>query len=322
MKLKNSIYIEYFKKIYLIRKTELEISKKYSEQKMRCPVHLSVGQEAPSAAINLFLEKRDYAISYHRAHAHYLAKNCSLKKMIAEIYGKVTGCSKGNGGSMHLIDKSKNFIGSTAIVSSSIPVGAGFAYSLIEKNKSNKVCIYVGDASCEEGVFFETLNFVILKKLPVIFFCENNKYSVYSGLKNRQPKNRKLYKLAEAFGIKSFKLSSANPIKFLSQMNDIFKKKLTEPVFIEVDTYRYLEHCGPNIDDNLNYRPNKEINYWLKKDPLILTEKFLLKNKVCDEKRIQKIKFNIDILIDTAFKFAEKSNSPKYKDYQKLESAS
>lgn len=318
MKLKNSILVEYFKKIYLIRKTELEISRKYSEQKMRCPVHLSVGQEAPSAAINLFLKKTDYAISYHRAHAHYLAKNCSLKKMISEIYGKVTGCSRGNGGSMHLIDKSKNFIGSTAIVSSSIPVGAGFAYSLIEKNKSNKVCIYVGDASCEEGVFFETLNFVILKKLPVIFFCENNKYSVYSGLKNRQPTNRKLYKLAEAFGIKSFYLSSANPINFLSQMNNIFKKKLAEPIFIEVDTYRYLEHCGPNIDDNLNYRPNKEINYWLKKDPLTLTEKFLLKNKVCDEKRIKKIKLYIDSQIKNAFKFAERSNSPKYKDYQKL----
>lgn len=318
MKLKNSILIEYFKKIYLIRKTELEISRKYSEQKMRCPVHLSVGQEAPSAAINLFLKKKDYAISYHRAHAHYLAKSCSLKKMIAEIYGKVTGCSRGNGGSMHLIDKSKNFIGSTAIVSSSIPVGAGFAYSLIGKNKNNKVCIYLGDASCEEGVFFETLNFVILKKLPVIFFCENNKYSVYSGLKNRQPTNRKLYKLAEAFGVKSFYLSSANPINFLSQMNNIFKKKLAEPIFIEVDTYRYLEHCGPNIDDNLNYRPNKERNYWLKKDPLTLTEKFLLKNKVCDEKSIKKIKLYIDSQIKNAFKFAERSSSPKYKDYQKL----
>lgn len=319
MKLKNNILIEYFTKIYLIRKTELEIARKYSSQKMRCPVHLSVGQEAPSAAINLFLKKGDYAISYHRAHAHYLAKNCSLKKMIAEIHGKVTGCSKGYGGSMHLIDKSKNFIGSTAIVSSSIPVGAGFAYSILGENKNNsKVCIYIGDASCEEGVFFETLNFVVLKNLPVIFFCENNKYSVYSTLKNRQPKNRKLYKLANAFGIKSFHLSSANPIKLVSEMNDIFKKKLSEPIFIEVDTYRYLEHCGPNIDDNLKYRPNKEIDYWLKKDSLTITEKFLLKNRICNEKKIEKIKFDIDNSIERAFKFAERSSSPNYKDYQKL----
>ena len=102
MKLKKNNYINFFKKIYLIRKTELEISERYSEQKMRCPTHLSVGQEAPSAAINIFLKKTDFAISYHRAHAHYLAKDCSLKKMIAEIYGKASGCSNGFGGSMHL----------------------------------------------------------------------------------------------------------------------------------------------------------------------------------------------------------------------------
>ena len=141
----------------------------FLNKKMRCPVHLSVGQEAPSAAINIFLKKTDFAISYHRAHAHYLAKDCSLKKMIAEIYGKASGCSNGFGGSMHLVDE-KNFIGSTAIVSNSIPVGAGYAYSILNNSKNNKVCIYIGDASCEEGVFFETLNFVVLKKLPVIFF--------------------------------------------------------------------------------------------------------------------------------------------------------
>lgn len=318
MKLKKNTFVNYFKKIYLIRKTESEISKRYSEQKMRCPVHLSIGQEAPSAAINIFLKKKDYCISYHRAHAHYLAKNCSIKKMIAEIYGKVTGCSKGYGGSMHLTDKSKNFIGSTAIVSSSVPVGAGYAYSIFNKNKNKKVCIYIGDASCEEGVFFETLNFVVLKKLPVIFFCENNKYSVYSRLKNRQPKNRKLFKLASAFGIKSFYLSSANPILFLNQMNNIFQKKIKEPIFIEVDTYRYLEHCGPNNDDNLNYRPKKEINFWLKKDPLFITEKYLIKSKICNEKKLKKIKYQIDKSIQDAFKFAETSKLPKYKDYKKL----
>ena len=114
---------------------------------------------------------------------------------------------------MHLVDKNKNFIGSTAIVSSSIPVGAGFAYSI--KKKKDRVCIYIGDASCEEGVFFETLNFVVLKKLPVIFFCENNKYSVYSNLSVRQPKNRKLYNLAKAFGIKSFNFFIYKPYRFI-----------------------------------------------------------------------------------------------------------
>lgn len=309
-----NLVLKFLEKSYLIRFTEEEISKRYSEQKMRCPVHLSIGQEIPSAALNLILKKNDYAISYHRAHAHYLAKGCSLKKMIAEIYGKSTGCSGGVGGSMHLVDKKKNFIGSTAIVSSSIPVGAGFAYSL--KNKKKRVCVYIGDASCEEGVFFETLNFVVLKKLPVIFFCENNKYSVYSNLSVRQPRNRKLYKLAKAFGIKSFNFSSTDPIDLLKKLKNVLDGNY-EPVFIEVSTYRYLEHCGPNKDDDLNYRPNKEINYWLKNDPLITLEKYVISKKFLGAKKIEKLKNQIKKNIKDSFLFAEKSPSPKMKDYLK-----
>ena len=310
-----NLLLKFLEKSYLIRFTEEEIAKKYLEQEMRCPIHLSIGQEIPSAALNLVLKKNDHAISYHRAHAHYLAKGCSLKKMIAEIYGKKTGCSGGIGGSMHLVDKTKNFIGSTAIVSSSIPVGAGFAYSL--KNKKERVCIYIGDASCEECVFFETLNFVILKKLPVIFFCENNKYSVYSNLSVRQPKNRKLYKLAAAFGIKSHNFSSKNPIDLYKKLKKVLDNNY-EPVFIEVSTYRHLEHCGPNNDDSLNYRPIKEVNHWLKNDPLILLENYIIKNRYLNLIEIEKIKIKIKKEIKEAFKFATKSQAPKLKDYFKL----
>ncbi len=316
MKLSKKELTVYYTKLFKIRETELKIAKEYSKQEMRCPVHLSIGQEAPSAAINLFLKKSDFAISYHRAHAHYIGKDCNLKKMIAEIYGKKTGCSSGVGGSMHLIDLKKNFLGSTAIVSSSIPVGVGYAYSLKYFNKKSRICIYIGDASCEEGVFFEALNFVILKKLPVIFFCENNKYSVYSNLLQRQPKNRKLYKLAKSFGIKSYHLSSKDPIKFCSDLKKIMSFK--DPLFIEVDTYRYFEHCGPNEDDHLNYRPTQEVDYWKKRDPLVLTEKYILKNKILNKENISKIKLNINNEINQAFEFAKKSKPPKYKNYLKL----
>ena len=162
------------------------------------------------------------------------------------------------------------------------------------------------------------MNFVVLKKLPVIFFCENNKYSVYSGLKNRQPNNRKLFKLASAFGIKSFHLSSFNPIELLKKMHKIFQKNIDEPIFIEVDTYRYLEHCGPNRDDHLNYRPKKETKHWFNNDPLLITENYLIKKKICTEKNIKEIKFNIDRSIKNAFIFAENSNPPRYKDYERL----
>ena len=316
MKIKKKILLKYLKKIYLIRFTEEEISNRYFEKKMRCPVHLSIGQEIPSAALNIILKKSDYAISYHRAHAHYLDKDGSLKKMISELYGKKTGCSSGYGGSMHLIDKSKNFIGSTAIVSSSIPVGAGFAYSL-KKNSKRRVCIYLGDASCEEGVFFETLNFVVLKNLPIIFFCENNNYSVYSDMSVRQPKYRKLHKLASAFGIKSYKLSASNPIKFYLELEKIVKNNF-KPIFIEVSTYRYLEHCGPNNDDHLNYRPKKEVNFWKNKDPIMLMEKYALKKNLFTIDQIKRIKNKIKKDIKDSFVYAEKSEPPNYKKFLKL----
>ena len=316
MNLTKSELIRYYNKLYKIRETELRIVKEYPNQEIRCPVHLSIGQEAPSAAVNIFLKKSDFAISYHRAHAHYIAKDGDLKKMIAEMYGKESGCSSGAGGSMHLIDLKKNFLGSTAIVSSSIPVGVGYAYSLKYYNKNSRICIYIGDASCEEGVFFESLNFVVLKKLPVLFFCENNKYSVYSNLEQRQPKNRKLYKLAKSFGIKSFHLNSKDPVKFCSNLKKIMR--INKPLFIEVDTYRYYEHCGPNKDDDLNYRPKKEVEFWTKRDPVDLTEKFLLKNKVLDKEDLLKIKEKISKQISDAFNFAKKSKKPSYKKYLEL----
>ncbi len=316
MNLSKKELVNYYSKLYKIRETELKIVEEYPKQEMRCPVHLSIGQEAPSAAVNIFLNKKDFAISYHRAHAHYIAKDCNLKKMIAEIYGKESGCSSGAGGSMHLIDLSKNFLGSTAIISSSIPVGVGYAYSLKYFNKNSRVCIYIGDASCEEGVFFESLNFAILKKLPIIFFCENNRYSVYSNLSQRQPKNRKLHELAKSFGIKSHYLNSKDPIKFCSNLKKIIKIK--KPLFIEVSTYRYYEHCGPNKDDHLNYRPKKEINFWNKRDPVLLVEKYLLKNNVLKKTDLIKLKKRILKEISEAFIFAKKSKNPSYEKYLKL----
>ena len=316
MKLTRKELIRYYSKLYKIRETELKIVEEYPNQEMRCPVHLSIGQEAPSAAVNIFLKKNDFAISYHRAHAHYIAKDGDLKKMIAEIYGKQSGCSAGVGGSMHLVDLKKNFLGSTAIVSSSIPVGVGYAYSMKYYNNNSRICIYIGDASCEEGVFFESLNFAILKKLPILFFCENNKYSVYSNLEQRQPKNRKLYKLAKSFGIESFHLNSKDPIKFCENLKKIMRIK--KPLFIEVDTYRYYEHCGPNKDDNLNYRPKKEVEFWSKRDPIDLTEKYLLNNKFLEKEDLIKINKKILKEISEAFNFAKKSKEPRYEEYLKI----
>ena len=157
----------FFKKIYEIQKkirvVEEKIASQYSKNKMRCPTHLSIGQEAVAASSGLALQKNDISISYHRSHAHFLAKGGSSKKLFAELHGFEEGCSKGIGGSMHLVDLKNNFYGSTAIVSNSIPIGVGLAYSLKLAKKKNLVCIYIGDAAVEEGVFLSQLTLVFLK---------------------------------------------------------------------------------------------------------------------------------------------------------------
>ncbi len=310
--------IKIFQICSLIRHVELEISKRYSEGKMRCPVHLSIGQEGVPAALSILLNKKDFAVSTHRAHAHYISKGGGVKKMIAEIYGKSTGCSGGKGGSMHLTDKDKGFMGSSSIVGNSIPLGVGLGLSLKIKKLKNVSIIYLGDGAVETGAFFESVNFAILKKLPVIFICENNLYSVYTPIKYRQPKNRKIYKMVSGLGIKSFFFDGSNPFSFFKKLENIVKKtrQKSEPCFIEFSTYRYLEHCGPFNDDNLEYRPKEELKKWIKKDPYLNIKSNLEKN-VTLKNRIKNIeKKNIKI-VDSAFLFAEKSKFPTKADLEK-----
>ena len=298
-----------YKKMLFFRLVEKEIAKRYSEREMRCPTHLSIGQEAVAAAFSELANKKDYAVSSHRAHLHYLAKGGDLKKMIAEIYGKKTGCSKGKGGSMHLIDTNVNFMGSSAIVGNSIPVGTGLALSSKIKNDGRKSFIFFGDGAVEQGVFFESINFAAVKKIPAIFVCENNLYSVYSSLKERQPENRKNYKMTRAIGIESYFSSGNNVFECYKSLKKAIRyvEKFKKPVFIEFLTYRQIEHCGPNIDDHLNYRSSKEINFWKLKDPLILAKKSLSKKNnqlVAQEEK----KFLLKIY--NAFKFAKESPKP------------
>ena len=148
-----NILMEIYRRMELIRCVEETIAERYNEEQMRCPTHLSIGQEAVAAAVGVALRSDDYAVSTHRSHGHYLGKGGDVPKMIAEIYGKATGCSKGRGGSMHLIDTEVGFMGSTAIVSNSIPIGAGLGLS-IQLNKTDQIsCIFLGDEAVEEGVF-------------------------------------------------------------------------------------------------------------------------------------------------------------------------
>ena len=172
--------IELLYSMIRMRMVEEKIANKYSEQEMRCPVHLSIGQEAIASGICLNLEKKDQVLSAHRSHFHYLAKGGNLKKMISEIYGKETGCAGGKGGSMHLIDINAGLVAAVPIVGSTIPIGVGLAWANKLDKSKRIVVIFFGEGATEEGVFYESINFAALHSLPVLFVCENNYYSVYS----------------------------------------------------------------------------------------------------------------------------------------------
>jgi pyruvate dehydrogenase E1 component alpha subunit len=299
----------------LIRRVEERIASEYQNQQMRCPVHLSIGQEFTSAIFSAAHKPGDTALSTHRAHAHYLAMGGNLDRMIAEIYGKVTGCSRGRGGSMHLVDLGVGFLGSSAIVGNSIPVGVGVGMSH-KLDRNGAVCfVFLGDGAIEEGAFYESANFAALHKIPIVFICENNFYSVYTNLQSRQPLNRKLIDLVSAIGILSKKITSKNPHEALQEMEELiaYARSGSGPVFIEIETYRYVEHCGPNPDDNLNYRPAKEIVSWKENDFVDSILEFAKSNNI-DLDAFAKIENFILRKIDKAFYTAKNDPFPTLSD--------
>ena len=186
-----------------IRRVEERIQALYPEGDIRCPTHLCVGQEAVAAGVCANLQPDDYVISAHRSHAHYLAKGGALRAMFAELYGKEDGCASGKGGSMHLIDLSVNFLGCVPIVGSTIPIGVGAAFGAMLQNRDCVSVVFFGDAAVETGVFHESVNFAAVHRLPVLFVCENNLYSVNTPLAERQPANRTIAQLAAGHGITS-----------------------------------------------------------------------------------------------------------------------
>jgi len=298
--------VELWQAMLRIRRVEEAIADHYSEQEMRCPVHLSIGQEAAAVGVCAALHQKDWVLSGHRSHAHYLAKGGDLKRMLAEIYGKATGCCGGKGGSMHLTDQAAGFIGATPIVGSTVPIAVGAALTSQMRKEDRVVVIFLGDGAMEAGVVHESLNFAALKKLPVLFACENNLYSVYSPMAVRQPENRSLSQLAAGHGMETM-LADGNDVQAVYAASLQACDSLRQgkgPVFLEMPTYRWREHCGPNYDNDIGYRTPEEFQNWQAKDPL---EKIAARipedaMKDIDQKILQEIK--------EAFAFAKASPFP------------
>ncbi len=311
-RLTNSQSIHILKRMLLIRQVELSIAEKYAAGEMRCPTHLSVGQECTPGVLSVLLNNDDLAVSTHRAHAHYMGKGGDVVKMLSEIYGKESGCAGGRGGSMHLIDKSVGFMGSTAIVGNTIPIGVGLGLSKQIKNESGIAVVFLGDGAVEEGVFYESANFAATRKLPVLFVCENNLYSVYSSLTSRQPENRKIHEMVSALGLMSDAGDGNDVIDTFDKLNSMIQRIRDHQGagFVELSTYRWLEHCGPNYDNDIGYRSEEEFLAWKAKEPIQKFIKHLLNAEILTESMVDEIRLEIQREVELAFSLAQKADFP------------
>jgi len=295
-----------------IRMVEEAIAAHYPEQQMRCPVHLSIGQEAASAGVCAALRPDDLAMSGHRSHAHYLGKGGDLPAMIAEIYGKATGCCQGRGGSMHLVDLKAGFVGAVPIVGSTIPIATGLAFADRQLKRDRVTVAFLGEAATEEGVFHESVNFASLHQLPIVFVCENNLYSVYSPMSVRQPAHREVWQLAAGHGVAAHQGDGNDPLAVyaLARAAAAHARSGQGPVFLELKTYRWREHCGAGFDNHIGYRTEAEYLAWRERDPIENFERRLKASGEFDVLRHEQFKARVETEIADAFTAAQRAPFP------------
>jgi TPP-dependent pyruvate/acetoin dehydrogenase alpha subunit len=289
-----------------IRRVEERIVEIYPTDKIKSPIHLSIGQEAVSVGVCEALDPHDIVFGTYRSHALYLAKGGDLNAMMAELFGKVDGCAKGKAGSMHLVDVAHGVMGTSAVVGTTISNAVGFAFACHYRRSDTIVASFFGDGAAEEGCFYESLNFAALKKLPILFVCENNRYAIHSHQRNRQANDRMIERV-RTFGIPAQRIEGNDVFQIMDQTKDAaqgLRSGSSGPVFLECMTYRWREHVGPQEDYNLGYRDRAEAEEWMRTDQVEVLGAMLR-----DDAR-QKIDAEIESEIYDAVAFAESSPFP------------
>ena len=300
------MYERFYRSLYRIRQVEEEIARIYPSDKIKSPVHLSIGQEAISVGVCESLQPQDIVFGSYRGHALYLAKGGDLKGMIAELYGKSTGVGQGKGGSMHLIDTQAGVMGMSAIVATTIPQAIGYAYALKVQKKDSIVASFFGDGATEEGAFHESMNFACLKKLPIIFICENNSYAIHSHQRERQPMNT-ICARARAYGMPAKKFEDDDVITIyesIKQAAHEVRNTDSGPRFFECPTYRWRAHVGPHEDFQYEYRSREEAEPWYQRDQVRRIGEQL------EPAVRQRVEAEVEAEIREAFEFAEDSAFP------------
>ena len=285
---------------------------------IRCPVHFCIGQEAVPAACSLLLNWNDFFFSHHRSHGYFLAKKGSMRNLFAELYGRKTGANGGISGSQEISLPSVNFH-SGAILTGMLGIAVGTALGLQLKNKPNIAVAGFGDGAADEGLFWEAINYAALRKLSVVFICENNKYSTYSHQLKRQAADNISQRVA-SFGVKTQTLFGNDVIAVHNALSEAIThaRDGKGPFFIEAYTYRWNGHVGPEDDDYLGYRPESELDFWKDNCPISLLEEKMLTNGVLTMELKQKLVNDIKLEITDAFEFAQNSAFPDKKNWEEL----
>ena len=294
-----------YRSLRLIRRAEEEVARIYPSDKIKSPVHLSIGQEAASVGICDVLRPDDVVAPTYRGHATFLAKGASLRGLMAELYGKDTGVAGGKGGSMHLIDMTHNVLGTSAVVGTTIPIALGYALALKSARTDRIVVSFFGDGATEEGVFAESLNFASLKKLPILFVCENNHYAIHTPITRRWATQR-LCERVETYGIPASTVDDGDvlTLRALAAEMTARLRRGEGPAFIECRTYRWREHVGPNEDFEAGYRPRADLQPWLDSDQVRRVGDMLAPN------RRDAVDMDVEREIADAIAFAETSPFP------------
>lgn len=296
-----------YRGLRLIRRFEEEVARIYPEDKIKSPVHLSIGQESVAVGVCDALATADLAGGTYRGHAVYIAKGGDLNALMAELYGKDTGCTRGKGGSMHLMDIAHNVIGSSAVVGTTVPIALGYALALKREGKGRVVASFLGDGATEEGVFHESLNFAALKHLPVIFVCENNFYAIHTPIARRQAVPDAICERVKTYGIPAYRVTDADVFKIRDIVADALPKMRSGelgPIFLECHTYRWREHVGPANDYDAGYRSTDELQPWVDNDQIPRVAAMLEP----DERRT--IDAEVENVVAASIAFAEKSPFP------------
>jgi pyruvate dehydrogenase E1 component alpha subunit len=315
-KFSKELYLQWYEQMQMMRRFEERAGQLYGMQKIKGFCHLYNGQEAVVAGAISVMTKEDAMITAYRDHAHALGKGVSAREVMAELYGKITGCSKGKGGSMHMFSKEHRFFGGHGIVGGQIPLGAGIAFAE-QYNGTKNICVcYMGDGAVRQGALHEAYNMAMLWKLPVVFVVENNSYAMGTSVE-RTSNVTELYKLGSAYDMPSYQVDgmSVEAVHESMEMACEHARSGKGPVFLEMKTYRYKGH---SMSDPAKYRSKDEVEEFKSKDPIEVTKQVLLYNKFATEADIEAIDNRIAEIVEDSVKFAEESPYPDaselYKD--------